>query len=128
MRKIVIHPTHRKLLRILRERCDEGRPVVLLKDEVDSFFKVLPTLDSPIRRNQSAYRLVLNAMNRSFEDIKDYNNYYVLNDKSIRVVESIYAKVEKDHLCHTLLDTFMLLLVRRRICHLLPKTKRRRLL
>ena len=115
MRKIVIHPTHRKLLRILRERCDEGRPVVLLKDEVDSFFKVLPTLDSPIRRNQSTYRLVLNAMNRSFEDIKDYNNYYVLNDKSIRVVESIYAKVEKDHLCHTLQDTMKLVLIEKRI-------------
>lgn len=118
MRKIVIHPTHRKLLRILRERCDEGRSVVLLKDEVDSFFKVLPTLDSPIRRNQSAYRLVLNAMNRSFEDIKDYNNYCVLNDKSIRVVESIYAKVERNHLCYTLLDTLKLFFIRRRISKL----------
>ena len=118
MRRMAIHPTHRKLLRILRKRCDEGKPVVLLKDEVDFFFKILPTLDSPTLRNQSAYRIVLNAMNRSFEDIKDYNNYYVLNDKRIRVVESIYAKVEKNHLCYTLLDTLKLFFIRRRISKL----------
>ena len=100
----------------------------MLKDEVDSFFKVLPTLDSPIRRNQSAYRIVLNAMNRSLEDIQDYRNFYVLNNKNIKAIESVYATVERNHLCYTLLDTFKLLHVRRRICHLLPKTKRRRLL
>lgn len=115
---MAIHPTHRKLLRILRERCDEGKPVVLLKDEVDIFFKVLPTLDSPTLRNQSAYRIVLNAMNRSFEDLKDHNNFFVLNDKSIKVIESIYAKVERNHLCYTLYDALKLFFIRRRICRL----------
>ena len=118
MRKIVIHPTHRKLLRILHERCDEGRPVVLLKDEVESFFEVLPTLDSPIRRNQSAYRIVLNAMNRSLEDIQDYRNFYVLNNKNIKAIESVYATVERNHLCYTLLDTLKLFFIRRRISKL----------
>ncbi len=115
MRKIVIHPTHRKLLRILHERCDEGRPVVLLKDEVDSFCKILPTLESPTRRNQSVYRMVLNAMNRSFEDLKDHKNFCVLDDKNIKVVESIYARVERNHLCYTLCDTIKLFFTRRRI-------------
>ena len=125
MRKIVIHPTHRKLLRILHERCDEGRPVVLLKDEVDSFCKILPTLESPTRRNQSVYRMVLNAMNRSFEDLKDHKIFFALNDKSIKVIESVYAKVERNHLCYTLYDALKLFFIRRRICLSYVKAKMR---
>lgn len=115
MRKIIIHPTHRKMIRILRKRCKEGKPVVLLKDEVYNLFKILPSIDSPTLRNQRVYRLLLNAMNRPFLELKHQEDIYVLNDKSLKIVVSIYSKVERNHLCYTLQDTIKLLFTRRRI-------------
>lgn len=115
MRKIIIHPTHRKMIRILRERSKEGKPVILLKEEVYSLFKNLPSLDSPTMRNQSVYRFLLNAMNRSLSEFQQHEGNYVLNDKNLKVVESVYAKVEREHLCYTLLDTMKLVLIQRKI-------------
>ncbi len=115
MGNIVIHPTHRKMIHILREKYKEGKPVVLMKEDVDNLFKLLPTLNSPTMRNQSVYRLLLNAMNRSFSELQQHKNFYVLNHKAIKVVEKIYSKVERKHLCYTLLDSLRLFLIRRRI-------------
>ena len=123
MRKSVIHPTHRKVIRILRKRCEEGHPVVVRKEEVDILFKVLPTLGSPTMRNQSVYRLLLKAMNRSSSELKEHKDFYVLNDKSLEFVESIYSKIEKEHLCYTVLDSFKSFLIREEISRRKLKSK-----
>lgn len=123
MRKIVIHPTHRKLIRILCKRSKEGNPVVLLKEEIDNLFKVLPAIDSPTLRNQSVYRLALNAMKRSFSELQQHMGFIVLHDKNLKLVESIYSKVEREHSCYTLQDTIKSFLIRRRMSRRKPKGK-----
>ena len=112
MRSLIIHPTHRKLLRLLRDRSNKGRPVILLKDEVDSMFQALPSIQSPTSRNQLVYRTVLRAINRPISDIQQCKGFIVLDNHNLNKIGKIYARIERNHLCYTLLSTLQLYLVR----------------
>lgn len=113
MRHLIIHPTHRKLLRLLRDRNNEGQPVVLLKDEFDSMFKALPSIQSPTLRNQLVYRTILRAINRPISDIQQCRGLIVVDKHLLNTIEKVYARVERDHLCYTLHSTVQLYWVRR---------------
>ena len=113
MRSLIIHPTHRKILRLLRDMNNEGHPVILLKDELDSLFNALPSIQSPTLRNQFVYRTVLRAINRPLSDIQQCKGFIVMDNRSLNEIEKIFARVERNHLCFTLLGTMKLYLVRR---------------
>lgn len=106
MKKIIIHPTHRKILRLLRERKNNGVPVVVLKKELEEVMETLTTFPSPTARNQYVYRVLLRAMNRPLSEIQHCTGFIVLDSKNINVIESIYARVERMHLCSTLINTW----------------------
>lgn len=107
MRKFIIHPTHRKFLRLLRERYKSGTPVVMLKGEVDDLLKKLPSVSSPTLRNQLIYREVLRAMNRPLSEIQQCTGFVVFNEKTIRTIESVYAKVERKQLCPVIMVSIL---------------------
>lgn len=115
MSKLIIHPTHRKFLRILRERYECGTPVVILKSELDDLFKMLPSIPSPTLRNQFIYREVLRAMNRPLSEIQHCTNFIVFNEKFIKKIEAAYAKVERNQMCFTLLNVLEVSLRRKKI-------------
>lgn len=115
MRWFIIHPTHKRFLRLLRERYKEGRPVILPKEEVDHIFELLLTFESPTTRNQYVYRVVLRAMERSISEIQNCHHFYVLNKHNVDVVEKIYAKIERRHLCGTILSAFEISLRKKRV-------------
>ena len=108
MRRLVIHPTHRKLLRMLRERDKEGRPVILLKEEMKHVFEVLPTLQSATVRNQYVYRVLLCALKRPFTEVQHHKDFIVLNKHIINVLGNAYAKVERSHFCGTVISALEL--------------------
>lgn len=104
MRKLIIHPTHRRFLRLLREQYESGTPVVILKSEVDDLFKILPSIPSPTLRNQFVYREVLRAKNRPLSEVQHCAGFVVFDDKRINTIETIFAKVERNHMCSTVLN------------------------
>lgn len=108
MRKLIIHPTHRRFLRLLRKRFESGAPVVILKSELDDLFKKLPSIPSPTLRNQFIYREVLRAMNRPLSEIQHCTGFVVFDDKCIKTIETIFAKVERNHMCSTMLNALEL--------------------
>lgn len=108
MRKFIIHPTHRRFLGLLRERYESGAPVVILKSELDDLFKRLPSIPSQTLRNQFVYREVLRAMNRPLSEIQHCTGFVVFDDKRINTIEAVFAKVERNHMCSTVLNALEL--------------------
>lgn len=98
MRRCVIHPTHRKFIRLLRERLREGSPIVIRKAELDALFKDLTLLQSATARNQLVYRLALRAMNRQSSEMQQYDDLIIVNGQCIKRLESVYARVERKQL------------------------------
>jgi len=108
MKKLIIHPTHRRFLRLLRERYESGTAVIILKSELDDLFKRLPSIPSPTLRIQYVYREVLRAMNRPLSEIQHCTGFVVFDDKCIKTIEAIIAKVERNHMCSTVLNALEL--------------------
>ena len=107
MRRCIIHPTHRKFIRLLRERLRKGNPIVIRKAEYDALIKELPLLQSATARNQLVYRLALRAMNRSSTEMQQYADPIIVNEQFIRNLESAYAKVERKHLCPVIMVSIL---------------------
>lgn len=114
MRKLIIHPTHRRILRMLRERDNDGRPVILLVEERDRVKDVLPTLQSATARNQYVYRVLLRAIKRPFSEIQHCNGFIVVDKCCINLIEKLYAIVERRHFCGTVINAIELSLSKRR--------------
>lgn len=114
MRKLIIHPTHRKILRMLRERDKDGRPVILLREERDRVKEVLPTLHSATARNQYVYRVLLRAIKRPFSEIQHCDGFIVVDRRCINLIEKLYAMVERRHLCGTVINAIELSLSKKR--------------
>lgn len=114
MRKILIHPTHRKFIRLLRKQFEKGTPVVILKKELDNIFETLPSIQTPTARNQYIYRETLRAINRPLSKIQECTDLIVFREKNINLVESFYAQVERKHICSTLINTLVPYIARRK--------------
>ena len=110
MRRCIIHPTHRKFLRLLRNRLKEGNPVVIRKVELDNLFNELPILQSATARNQLVYSVALRAMNRPLSEMQQYDDLIIVNERFIRNLESAYAKVERKQLCLVIMVSILKLI------------------
>lgn len=114
MKRIIIHPTHRKFLRLLRNRLREGKPIVIRKAELDALCKEFPLLQSATARNQLIYRLALSAQNRPLSEIQCYDDLILVNERFIKRLESEYAKVERKHLCPVLMVSILTSIIKHR--------------
>ena len=112
MRRFIIHPTHRKFLRLLRNRLKEGNPIVIRKAELDNLFKDLPLLQSATARNQLVYRVALHAQNRPLSEIQQYEDPIIVNKQFIKNLESAYAKVERKQPCTVIMISILTLILK----------------
>lgn len=107
MRRCIIHPTHRKFIRLLRERLREGNPIIIRKAEYDALLKELPLFQSATARNQIIYRLALRAMNRPSSEMQQYDDLIIVNEQFIKGLETVYAKVERKQLCPVIMVSIL---------------------
>lgn len=70
MRRILLHPTHRKFVRIIRDRVNSGRPIILTKTDIKAFQDICQGTMTMLKRHQGIYRIVLTAANRPIEGIE----------------------------------------------------------
>lgn len=107
MRRCIIHPTHRKFIRLLRERLREGNPIIIRKAEYDALLKELPLFQSATARNQIIYRLALRAMNLPSFEMQQYDDLIIVNEQFIKGLETVYAKVERKQLCPVIMVSIL---------------------
>ena len=107
MRHLLIHPTHRKLIRLMRNRLKDGHPIVLIKKDFDAFHAISQGTVTMIDRHQNIYRLILTAVYRPIEEIDRTEKVCIVGDASVNVIEKCIAQAERKHLRTTILSGYL---------------------
>lgn len=108
----LILPTHRKYIRLLRERANSGNPVVITKKDWKDFWELVRKTKQRLPRHQGLYRITLRAMKRPKEEVESEDIYAVLDKRVISVFENTLAKAEWKSLGATLTGAYIIPLLR----------------
>ena len=105
---LLIHPTHRKYIALLKERTKCGDPIVLINQDKEDFLELTKRTKQRLKRHQGIYRITLRAMSRPKSKINDNDVYVVLNDDVISIIAKTLARLERKQLGTTLLSAFVI--------------------
>lgn len=108
MSPILIHPTHRKFVRLLRDSLDKGTPILLTRSDFKEFDKICQGEMTAVERHQKIYRLALRAKYRPFTDLPRTEKVAVVDTNAITFIEKRFAIAERKHLRMTLESAFIL--------------------
>ena len=120
---MLIHPTHRKYIRLLRDRANCGYPIIITKKDREDFLKLVKSTNERYKRHQGIYRITLRAMNRSQEDIALDDIHAILDKAQIDIIERTFSRLERKQLCATLQGTYLRPIVLALLKRLKQKTK-----
>lgn len=91
MGKILLHPTHRKFIRMLREQVGQGKLIIVTKSDIDTFRALMQRTKIALERHKGIYKLLLRAMQRTEAHKK---GDIILNSSHIDYIESVFFKAE----------------------------------
>lgn len=103
----MIHPTHRKYIRLIRDRADSGNPIIITKKDWEDYLALIKSTNKKMARHQGVYRITLRAMNRSKEEVKTEAIQVVLDHNAINQIENFLSKAERKRLGKTLISTYI---------------------
>ena len=104
----LIHPTHRKFIKILRDRAKSGNPVVTTKNDWNEYLKIVRTTKQRLPCHQGLYRIIIRAINRPQNEIKKENIYSILDNMKIDIIEKTLSKAEWKSLGATLKGAYLI--------------------
>lgn len=108
MRHLLIHPTHRKFIRLLRGRIKAGYPIIFTQSDIDALRNLWnKETMSMIDRHQSIYRIVLTALFRSVDQIDKNEKVCLIGGEHINLMEQAFFEAERKHLRTTLLSGYV---------------------
>ena len=90
MRKLLLHPTHRKLIRLLREHLKQEGQIIITKDDIKAFHNLLSRTKIALERHKGIYILFLQEMQRT----EAHDGDAILNSSHIDYIEHVFCKVE----------------------------------
>ena len=108
MRYLLIQPTHRKFVRMLRDRWSKGEPVLLKKEDIEdlknlSLMRTMPAVE----RHQRLYKISLRAYNRTSSEYTSDEKKRIVDDVLIGFLEKRLFIAEWKHLRMTILSSFV---------------------
>ena len=113
MRHFLFHPTHRKLIRLLRGRINDGYPIIITQADWDEFLRISEGTVPMIRRHHSIYRIILTVINRPIEEIDRNEKVGFIGEHQIDIIEKCFAKAERNHLGAAIIAPFLERIVRK---------------
>lgn len=88
---LLLHPTHRKFVKLLRNKVGTDGGIILLEEDAVAIRQSWEQTTNSHSRHQKAYRVFINAANRKWEDIcQGQINMYVKVDQ----IESYLRRIE----------------------------------
>ena len=114
MRHLLFHPTHRKLIRLLRGRINDGHPIIITQADWDDFLCISQGTVPMIQRHHSIYRIILTAVNRPIEEIDKNEKVGFLGEHQIDIIEKCFSKAERNHLGAAIIVPFIERIIRKR--------------
>lgn len=89
---LLLHPTHRKFIRLLRDKVSKGDIIFITKEDQSEWQSVFSTSKNSKKRHQATYRILLRAINRVCTEIPD--SAIVINSSCVDHIERFLRKVE----------------------------------
>ena len=108
----LIHPTHRKYIKLLRDRADSGNPILITKKDWEDYVALIKSTNKKMARHQGVYRITLRALNRTKEEVETEDLQMVLDHNAINQIETFLSKAEHKRLGKTLISTYIVLILR----------------
>lgn len=113
MRHLLLHPTHRKFIRLLRSRMRSGYPFLITQSDMDAFHSLSQGTMTMLERHYKIYRMVLNMVYRSIEDIDKNEKVGVITTGQINIIEKCFARAERKHLGATITSGYLIPLLQK---------------
>lgn len=107
---LLLHPTHRKFIRLLREHVIDGSFFNLTQEDVAEYKMILNTTKNSKKRHQTIYRIFLRAIRRDKKD--NTNAEIIINSESVDYIEKVLRKAELKKPLITIRNILVLPLVR----------------
>lgn len=109
----LILPTHRKFIKLLRDRANSGNPVVMTQKDKEDFLELVKKTKKKGERHRGLYRISLRALHHSKEEIDTEGIYAILDNRAVDIFEKTLAKVEWKSLCATLEGAYLVPFLRK---------------
>ena len=103
----LILPTHKKFIKLLRDRANSGNPVVMTQKDNEDFQELVRMTKRKGERHRDLYRITLRALNHSKEEIETEGLYAILDNRAVELIEKTLAKVEWRSLRATLQGSYL---------------------
>ena len=108
----LILPTHRKLIKLLRDRANAGSPAIMLKKDSADFIELFKSKKQRGARHRGLYRITLRVLQRPPEEIEPEEIHAVLDNQMVNLFEKTLAKAEWRSLSATLTASYFIPLLR----------------
>ena len=89
---LLLHPTHRKFIRLLRDKVSKGDVTFITQEDLSEWKSVFSTSKNSKKGHQATYRILLRAINRICTEIPD--SAIVINSSCVDYIERFLRKVE----------------------------------
>ena len=107
---LLLHPTHRKFFRLLREYVKGGNCIILTRKDVAEYELMLKITKNSKKIHQTIYRIFLRAIRRDKKD--NTNAEIIINSESVDYIEKVLRKAELKKPLITIRNILVLPLVR----------------
>ena len=95
MKTFLLHPTHRKIIKLLRQHIKEGEHLIITQQDVSDYKKLMRRTQISMERHKGVYRLLLNIIRRTnFDEI----GVFVNDLEFISLIEKTFARAERKRL------------------------------
>ncbi len=103
MSTILIHPTHRKIVALLKEHIASGKHLEIIQQDIDDFHRLLHRTQIAMERRKRIFRILLTIMNRT-----QTGAGYAANDLIVvSQIEKAFARADRKRLDVTIRNAIL---------------------
>lgn len=107
---LLLHPAHRKFIKLLHKQVDEGGFIVLTREDKIAITTAFKNSKKSHDRHRAVYRIFLQAIRRPQAELAC--DSVVLNSTSVDFIEKYLRKVELKNPCVTIRNILLMCIVR----------------
>ena len=112
MRYFLIQPAHRKFIKILRDCCKNGSPVILNEEDIKKIRCLFDSASKAFERHIGLYTIILRAKDRPLSELSTPGRFVVLDKDKIHFIEKRFSIAEWQHLDATIVSSIIIPLLR----------------
>lgn len=99
---ILLHPAHRKIVRLMKLHVKDGGCLIYTQKDLTDFIQLIRSTDNALKRHRGIYRILLRGMQTQGIAMNPAND-----TKLIDMVETIFAKAERQNLSRTIRNVML---------------------